>query len=164
MKIKIIITLIICLNLSSCFVGKIIETSKAKTEFTVENDAIPPEFGENKEMIIIGILRGRRSYDKYLKSAFKNYYNGKYILISAEEMRNSKYNDKKKYRYIFDYSDGSTITYTFSSGRKASSNNFRHFIFDRLNNKRYQSGAEFTFFAKSMKVYMANLEQKRISN
>ena len=99
-----------------------------------------------------------------MKSAVKKNYYGDYILLSTDESHDSKYADKEKYRFIFNYSSGSTRTTTYSDGLSSSSTYKRFYVRDRLTGKTYQSGAEFTYFAKAMKVYMANLEEKRIAN
>lgn len=69
--------------LNSCFVGKAVETSKMKSEFTEKNNAIPPEFGEDKNTVLLVLKRDRKSYDKGFKSALKE-YSGKYLLISKK--------------------------------------------------------------------------------
>lgn len=131
-----------------------------KTEFTEENKAIPPDFGSDKNTVLVCVLQGRGSYDKYLKSAAKKNYKDEYVVISPEQMKQAPYNDTQKYRYAFDYGSGSSVSYTGSS----LSTTFKRFhIYDRLNKKKWESGAEFSFFAKAMKVYMANLEAKRQS-
>ena len=154
---KIIFLIILGSFMQSCFIMKAIETPKMRKEFTEKNDAIPPEFGEDKNAVLLVIKRGRNSYDKGLKSAVKR-YSGKYLLINRDELVN--YTDLNKFRYIFDYSGGSTHTTHYSNGLSASSTYKRFYVYDRLNDKSYQSGAEFTFFGKAMKVYFENLNIK----
>ena len=129
-----------------------------KTEFTEENKAIPPTFGKDKEAVLICVLQGRGTYDRYLKSAAKN-YSGPVAFVKYDELESDPYSDKTKYRYLFDYGSGSTVHY--SNGPSVNVKRFH--VVDRLENKKYESGAEFSFFAKAMKVYMANLETKRQS-
>jgi hypothetical protein len=154
---KLLFIVLFSITLNSCFIGKAIEVPKMRKEFTEKNDAIPPEFGEDKNAVILVIKRGRNSYDKGLKSAVKR-YSGKYLLINRDELVN--YSDISKYRYIFDYSGGSTHTTQYSNGLSASSTYKRFYVYDRLNDRSYQSGAEFTFFGKAMKVYFENLNIK----
>lgn len=158
MRGKFILIPLVALVLQSCFVRKGIESNAAKSEFTVENDAIPPDFGKDENTVLIGILRQRKSYDKWVKKAFEN-YNGEYLLLSEFELSKPEYSDTEKYRYVFDYSDGSL----YRNGRYNSGSYKRFFIKDRLEDKMFQSGAEFTFFAKAMEVYVQNLENKRLS-
>ena len=62
----------------------------------------------NESFTVIGVLKERKSYDKYLKREFAN-YTGKYILATEEEIE-KRYSDTSKYRYIMDYSWGGTRT------------------------------------------------------
>lgn len=158
---KILLLLLFTSTLQSCFISKAIETRKMKREFIENNGAIPPDFGKDYTVLMVQ-LRGRGSYDRYLKSAAKKYL-GEYIIVKTDESIDEKYPDKKKFRYVFDYSDGSTVTTQFSNGKSASSVYKKFYVYDRLKKIRYQSGAEFTFFAKAMKIYFKNLELKRIS-
>jgi hypothetical protein len=152
----------VSITLSSCFIGKSIEASHMKQEFTEENDAIPPDFGKDNSTLLV-ILQGRNSYDNYVKRAVKNNYNGKYILVLSTDYYSGDYTDVNEYRYLFDYTNGSTSSTTFSNGMSASSTAKRYYIKDRLKDKMYQCGAEFGFFAKALEIYFQNLESKRIS-
>ena len=138
--------------------------SSLKKEFTEEHNAIPPDFGKEKTIFLV-VLRGRGSYDKYVKSAVKKYYTGDYVFVNVkkESIDDQKYNDKNIYRYYFDYSDGSVHTTNFGNGQSASSVYKRFFVEDRLLSKRYQSGGESSSFGKALKAYMGNLEIKRQS-
>ena len=149
--------LLIVITFNSCFISKSVDASKAKSEFTEENNAIPPAFGK-KGTVLLCVLQKRNSYDKYLKSAVKKNYNGEYLLVSEAQLNSEEYSDKEKYRFVFDYSEGKKV-YSTNSSQPAVYKRF--FVKDRLENKIYQSGAEFTFFAKAMKVYFENLEKKR---
>lgn len=155
--------LLITLSLNSCFISKAISKSKARKEFTEENNAIPPSFGKANEVILC-ILKNRSSYDRYLKSAFKKEYKGNYVLIYEPDLNSAKYADKEKYRYVFDYDGGTVMTTTWSDGLSASSQFKRYYILDRLEHKKYQTGGEFGFFALAMRCYVENLEIKRLSN
>lgn len=160
---RVLIFVMISTTFSSCFIGKAIETGKAKNEFTAENEAIPPDFGKDKQAVILGIIQNRRSYDKYLESAFKKNYTGPYKLITAEELVSGDYDDKEKYRYVLDYQGGTTQTTIRDGGLTSSIQYKRYFVHDRFENKSYMSGAEFTFFAKALKVYVENLDIHRKS-
>ncbi|MFV8334876.1 hypothetical protein ACNQF7_02185 [Flavobacterium sp. RSP29] len=166
-----LLLMILILSLNSCFIAKSIEAKHARAEFTTENKAIPPSFGKSNT-ILLCVLQGRNSYDKFLKSAVKKNYKGEYILIYSYDLSSDKYSDKNKYRYVFDYNSGSSIasTYRYSSPystvnsySNATTTYKRFYVNDRLENKIYQSGAEFGFFANAMKIYMANLEIERQS-
>lgn len=137
----------------------------AKDEFTEENEAIPPSFG-NENTVLVCVLRGRKSYDKYLMKGAEN-YTGKKVFITREELESEKYADTAIYRFVFDYSDGTTktTTTTYSTGSDLSSTTTmkRFYVEDRAENKIYQSGAEYTNFGKAIAAYMENLEAKRKS-
>lgn len=151
--------------ITTCFVSCFGVPSSLKKEFTEAHNAIPPDFGKDNSTVFLVVLRGRGSYDKYVKGAVKKYYKGEYVFVNVkkESINSEKYSDKNKYRYYFDYSDGSTITTTFTNGQSASSTLKRFFVEDRLLNKRYQSGGESSLFGKALKAYMGNLEIKRLS-
>jgi hypothetical protein len=155
--------MILTLSLNSCFIAKAISKGKARREFTEENKAIPPSFGKANEVILC-ILQDRNSYDKFLKSAFKKKYKGDYVLVYKPDLYSAKYADKEKYRYVFDYDGGSIMTTAWSDGLSASSTMKRYYIYDRLENTKYQTGGEFGFFALAMRCYVENLEIKRLSN
>lgn len=159
MKILRFLTLMsLTLLLNSCFALKASDANNARKEYTVENNAIPPQFGQDSNEVLLCMKKNRKSYDKYLKSAAE-LYNGKYEIISEAQLASDKYSDTKKYRYMFDYEGGTQVHY--SNGGTATAKRF--YIKDRLEDKDYKSGAEFTFFAKVMKVYFENLEAKRIT-
>ncbi len=161
---KILIFAIAFLLIATSFVSCFGVPTALKKEFTEQHNAIPPDFGKEKTVFVV-ILRGRGSYDKYVKSAVKKYYKGEYVFVNIkkESLNNDKFGDKNKYRYYFDYSDGSTVSTTFSNGQSATSTFKRFFVHDRLLDKRYQSGGETGMFGKALKAYMGNLEIKRQS-
>ncbi|VXB37047.1 conserved exported hypothetical protein [Flavobacterium sp. 9AF] len=151
-----------CLFLQSCFVGKAIEVPKLKEKFSEENNAIPPDFGKDDTILLV-MLRGRKSYDKYVLKAVQNNYFGKYIFVEAKDFYAGTYADREVYKYIFDYTDGSTSTALYSDGMQSSVTAKRFYVKDRLNEKMYQSGAESAYFAKALEAYFINLEEKRKS-
>ena len=147
--------LLASLSLSSCFGVP----TALKKEFTEAHNAIPPDLGKEKTTFLV-VLRGRGSYDNYVKGAVKKYYKGDYefVNLKKESLTSEKYSDKNKYRYYFDYSDGSTYTTGTTGGSFK-----RFFVHDRLLDKRYQSGGETGLFGKALKAYWGNLEIKRQS-
>ena len=118
-------------------------------------------------------LEDRKSYDKWVEKAFENNYFGKYELVKKEDLKQSKYNDIQKYRYYFTFEKGTEYTIKTTSQdvgfknpntKSYTSNYKRYYIFDRLNEKKYSSGAEFSYFSTAMEVYARNLEAKRNKN
>lgn len=172
MKIQKIITLLlIIISLQSCgiLVKKAITVSKAKKEYTVENYAIPPEFGNNSNEVLIGILKESKNYNNYLKRKIKKSYNGNYVLISDHELNSKKYSDLEKYRYVFTYKQGTKITTSVQTinGFTSGGNSYilqKFYVYDRLKKIEFISGAEFKFWAKSMEIYLKQLENQRIKN
>lgn len=156
-----IILIAFTFTLHSCFISGAIAKSHAKSEYTEEFNAIPPEFGQ-KHTIFLITLRKRSSYNKYLKNASKKYL-GECILINKGDEELEKYSDKSVYRFLFDYSDGSTSSVYYSDGLESSVTGKRFYVKDRLKDKIYNSGFETAFFGKALKAYMENLELKRIS-
>lgn len=152
------------LTLSSCSLRKVKETKKAKTEFTVKNGAIPPEFGQDSETYLVLVKRTKKRYNKFMEKALQKYYTGKYIVLSRAQLQSGDY-DSSKYRYEFDYDKGTKYQfYNPQTGKTYQPKFFkRYFVNDRLNDKKYKCGAEFTYFGNAMKVYFQNLELKRKS-
>lgn len=151
---KIAIVVILCSSLNSCFIGKAATVSKAKKEFTVENYAIPPEFGNDDNAYLIGVLHGPDYYDKFVRKNFDKAYTGKYVLLTQEELDSEKYQDLEKYRYTLAYRGGSSTTHKITITQK------KFFVYDRLNKKKYITGAEFPYYAKAMEVYLNQLDKK----
>jgi len=146
------IIIVISITLNSCMITKAHQASKARQEFTEENNAIPPEFGSDDKTVFICILKGKNNYDKSLKKIVTENYKGKYTFITQEELKAEKYKNKEIYRYLFNYfGNGSVHDYR------------EYFVKDRLEILTYQSGAGFSFFDKVLTIYMQNLELKRLS-
>jgi hypothetical protein len=145
-------------------------------KISIESGEIPPDM-KNKDFILIGVLIGKRSYDKYVLKEFEK-YTGNYILATESEIE-EKYNDVKKYRYIMNYQmeQGSIQTYNSNSryGKPApgvdfaepkySSQNttgFRYYLIDRLENKTYTRNSRSSFYAKEMRAYLQAIDRIRM--
>lgn len=154
---KITFIFLISFLLQSCFIGKAIQTKKMRSEYTEENNAIPPEFGKNTSEVLLVQLTGDPDpfLDIYRKGAVRRKYKGEYEIVNSKTDINTAFPDKKKYRYVFDSDYGSKM---------GSSSLQRYYVYDRLIDKKYSCGAEFTYYAKSMRVYMELLNNQRIKN
>lgn len=161
-KLPYLLIFVFAMSLQSCFVGKAIETKKMKSEFTEENNAIPPDFGQDKEAVLLLKFVGT-ARDGYLKRAAKKNYDGPYEILKKNTTADVAFPDKKKYRYIFDHDLGTGYSVTGTTGMTRYGNFKRYFIYDRLTDKKYSCGAEFTFYAKGIRVYMDALNTKRNS-
>ncbi len=171
-KIQITFTVLIIalLTLSSC--GAIVKT-KAKKLATVEEGAIPANFGGNNSVVLF-VTSGKRSYDKYLKRNIKKAYQGNYELVSKEALNSAKYADKDKYRYIFDfkkefysYHSDNAVIYGQSAhtGMKNATGQVRRFgITDRIDKKDYVMSMTSGFWSKLQRMYIKNMETVRLQN
>ncbi|MTI31418.1 hypothetical protein [Xanthovirga aplysinae] len=140
--------------MSSC--GLLVK-SRAISTFTTENKAIPTDFGK-EETILLCVVEGKRSYDKYLKKHVSNEYHGKYEFILRKDLDSDKFKDTSQYRYVFDYDRGSS----FTGGIAAT--NASYFIFDRKEDVKYISPLTSSFFSRLIQGYMINLEKERLKN
>lgn len=133
-----------------------------KSEYSEENNAIPPEFGKDPETVLLLKFVGS-GRDRFLKKAAKRNYDGPYEIVESGVSANKKFPDKEKYRYIIEHEMGTGYTITNASGRSTSGAFKRYYVYDRLEDKKYSSGAEFTFYAKGLRVYLDALNKKRNS-
>ncbi len=165
---KILLLLFVVTSLQSCFFAKINQVKKMKKLYTEEHNSIPPQFGVNKEEVLMVILKDNNPYyNGYIKRAVKKNYKGNYVLVKDSEYYDSKYSDKVKFRFYFDFSEGKSYSSTRfdKPGLSTNSGSFkRFFVNDRLINKRYQVNEDFNFFVKAMHIYLANLELKRATS
>lgn len=147
--------------MQSCFIGRLIQTPKMEEAFSEKNNAIPTNFDKNTTMLVI--IKGRGSYDRYLKKAIKKNFKGNYVFIKDEDLNSSNYSDTSKFRYVFDYSNGRTQTTHYSNGQSASSTWKVFYLFDRLENSKYSSGKDFSNFGLALNIYWKNIELKRLN-
>lgn len=151
--------LILC-TLSSCIfliMGPIVQ-AKARKELTEEKGAIPPDFGKDKSTLLV-VKTGINSYDKYLIKNFKSYV-GKYQIIESADTASSKYTDKVKFRYKFDYNDNVNTMVVYSDGSSMPLVVRRFYIYDRALSKSYSADMTSGYFSKVMKAYIENLNKK----
>ncbi|GAA3582467.1 hypothetical protein [Snuella lapsa] len=150
---------------------------KGNHYLTEAHGAIPPDFaGDQTTMVFI---THHRSYNKYLKRNVRKYYHGSYEFATADEFtENTKYQDVKTYRYVFDYvyiqpggvafknqtvTSGNFST-TMTTARAPLYNVKKFSIWDRKNDAIYRSKITSSFWSKLQKVYLRKLEKKRISS
>lgn len=158
---KIFICLLIASISQSCvFLAAPITKSKATKNLTVEKNAIPPDLGRD-DTYVIGLLDERRSRDKYLIKHIEKNYKGKYV-FSTEKDLTVKYADVDAYRYVLKYKRiNNTVYYNTSMTDVPSSN---YFIYDRKEDKIYNSGFHSGMFGKVIKAYAQNMEKQRLVN
>jgi hypothetical protein len=159
---KILLLLFVSLTMQSCFIIKSMESSNMRSGLSEKNNAIPPDFGKDNTVLLI-VLRGYEAYDKYAIKAAKGYL-GEYKLIKQNELSDEKYSDLSKYRYVFDFIEGSTKSVYYTDTKLTSNYTLKNFfVYDRKINKMYNSGSQSSFYALLMKAYFENLEAKRKS-
>lgn len=167
LNVKSFLLLIVLITTQSCFIAKSAARSDARKKFTVENNAIPPDFGKEPTTLLI-VLRDNKGYNKWTKKAVKKKYHGEYVFVTREDLEKEEYKNTTKYRYLFDYADGSTGSHfvTNSTGNTyITTFKFKqYYVMDLKNNITYKSGAEFSFYGEAMKVYFENLEALRVAN
>lgn len=128
---------------------------------TIESGVIPPEMAKEK-FTLIGVMHGRKSYDKYLKSGFEQNYFGDYVLMELK-LVDEKYPDKAKYRYLLDYNTRVT-PYTYHNGKSlvtTSTTAYIYYIEDRLTGKKYTRSNGSSFFAKEIQAMTKAIERTR---
>lgn len=167
LNLKSYLLLVILLFTQSCFISKSVARSKARKTFTVENNAIPPDFGKEPTTLLV-ILRESKGYNRWAKKAVRKKYFGEYVFITRADLEKEEYKDTTKYRYLFDYAAGSTGSsygYTSTGVRYETTLVFKkYYVYDLKTGKTYKSGAEFTNYGEAMKAYFENLEAIRKAN
>ena len=129
-------------------------TSAVADKITIESGEIPPDM-KTEKFILIGTLKDKRSYDKYVEKEF-DAYTGEYVLATKEEI-STKYPDKSKYRYIMD-----CVEVRSPSGNgKDYTTGFRYYIRDRKTGTNYTRKGQSSFFALEMKAYLKAIEAVR---
>lgn len=140
--------------------------SLAKSQITVERKAIPPDFGKDNTVLLC-IIKGKKSYDKYMKKHVINEYHGKYEFVLKKDLYDDKYDDTSKYRYLLDLNKIEYSNYAYS-GRDEWRTNYvttaAYYILDREENLTYESPMTSSFFAKIIQAYMINLEKERLKH
>ena len=126
---------------------------------TIKSGQIPPDM-QTEKFTLIGIVNGKKSYDKYVKKKFSE-YTGEYVLAEIEEV-DEKYKDVNKYRYILsgtlevEYSAPTTLY-----GQPVRHSGFRCYIFDRKEDKMYRRKRRSSFFALEIEACLTAIEMIR---
>jgi len=131
-----------------CVLNSCASVNSVASKITIDSGEIPPEM-KNENFILIGILSGRNSYDKFVKKAF-NEYPGEYVLGTMEDL-NTKYNDIEKYRYYMNYG--------LSNNRITNAVGTRYYIVDRKLGKTYRRKSGSSFYALEMEAYLQAIDR-----
>jgi hypothetical protein len=147
-----IILLLIALIASSC-------CSTVEKRIKENDKQIPIGFG--KEDTYLLVLQKNRRYNKWLDKRFPENYFGKYEVIAPDQISDSKYADKDKYRYTFDFEYGADPDFY----RMVATGTMVSFVlFDRVTGKFYKSAFAGQDVSDYMKDYLIRLEQIRKKN
>ena len=141
--------------LSSC--GGMVKNAALK-KTTIENEAIPSGFGKESSVLICKLVY-RNSIDRYMKKHIENNYKGKYEFVTKNNLFSSKYDNKDKYRYVFEHK---TTNANPISGPNYSV--FSYQIRDRKTNKTYTNGVYSSYFSKLIEAYVLAMERARTKN
>ncbi|TCI92143.1 hypothetical protein [Tenacibaculum sp. M341] len=159
---KRVIIVLISVLFSSC--GMIIQ-GVASGKTSIEKGAIPPDFA-NTDHILLCMLDGKKSVDKYMKKHVEKNYKGKYEFVTREDLKTKdKYSDKDTYRYIFEsekgYAQGQpgmgASTYSTGPGY----NVYKYGIWDRIKLETYSNGVYSSYYGKLIKAYTVKMEKVR---
>ncbi len=151
MKTRLILNLIlISLSLTMISCGSLVKGMALK-KTTVEENAIPAEFGATNSTLLIA-LSGKNARDKYLKKYFKENYHGEFLFVKSDKIDSEKYNDKDKYRYVFDVDRKTNLSPTYNGMTNRFETNgttwSKYFIKDRKTDKNYYSKLKYIFAVK----------------
>jgi hypothetical protein len=128
----------------------------SKQYISVERGAIPPDFGvENSTLLCIA---GNKGYTKYLVKNFESLYRRDFKVIEKNDLQSDDYDDKEKYRFVFDFYDVSKV-HTNSNGSTTRSSK-KFFIIDRKDDKKYYCQFTTAYYSKLQKVYIEKLNDK----
>ncbi|WP_312089239.1 hypothetical protein [Chryseobacterium sp.] len=152
---KTLITSLASIAILSTSLQSCASTSSVANKITIESGEIPPDM-KSEDFTLIGVLKERGSYDKYVKIAFAN-YTGKYVLATESEITN-KYSDTNKYRYIMDYERETASLTVAGTSKSQTVPGKRYFILDRKTDKEYQRKTWSSFYAKEMQAYLKAIE------
>ncbi len=129
---------------------------KVTALLTVEDGAIPPQFGVDESTLLVVEL-GKRWHDKYLERHFKANYSGKYLLVTREELVSDQYADTTQYRFAF------LSAYDVYPTGNSAYHAFAYSIMDRATDEPYGGGTT-TFYGPYIKAYTKNLEAVQTKN
>ncbi len=136
-------------------------TKGAAKSITVASGEIPPDMA-NEDFTIIGILHGKKNYDKWVVKDFAA-YPGNSVTGTMEDVT-STYRDVKKYRYLMDGDmKRERTSMTNAKGRQeyTTTISYRYYILDRKTGKTYKRKDDSSFFSKEMIAYLKAVDAVR---
>jgi len=160
---KVFLCFMIAYACQSCiFLAAPIAKDQANKQLTVENNGIPTDIGMDGTYVI-GLLEERESRDKYLRKHLDANYKGDYVYSTMAELE-TKYADVTKYRYVLTYTKLSGGVYHISDQTTTPTSSSNYFIYDRKENKEYNTKFHSSMFGKVIEAYAKNMEKQRVVN
>lgn len=144
---------VILLTVVSC-----VTVEDLANSITVETGEIPPDM-EREDFTIIGVLKGRKSYDKWVRKGFAN-YTGRYVLATISEIK-EKYSNVDEYRYYIDFDKEVEIDYDWEAERDVKTTRYRYHIVDRKRKKKYVRVSTTKAFARQLEGYVMAIDVAR---
>lgn len=145
-------TIIFCIFLGSVAIAQPNFAEQAVKYVSVEQKAIPPDFGKDANEITVFVLSGKKNYDKNLREIVALNYNGAHVFATKSELETT-YADHGKYRFLFVASrddDGGARVYEFV-------------IRDRKTGNFFTNRRAWFQLKKVLTLYMRQLERKRLN-
>jgi hypothetical protein len=143
----------------------------AVSEIIRADENVPPGIGCDGTVLLC-IVKGKKSYDKYMKKQVEKNYFGKYEFVLAENLKDEKYANTSVYRYIFAaHIDGKynvdllSPPGTLVQDRIGNATySYSYSVLDRTDLRLYGNGVSSSFFSKLIKANAIRLEKSRSAN
>lgn len=132
---------------------------------TIKDDGvqIPPDFGKD-DITILAVKTGGKKYNRTLEKVLPKSYNGKYVIIEPDQIDDTTYSDKSKYRYVFDNSVYTGVyRYNIETHSEVGMGVMKFQLYDRITGKSYQTKTGMSGYGKLMHLYLRKLDRKRMS-
>lgn len=161
MKSKILIVFLIStMFLGSCGIGLLVIRPISRNQIQKSiNTNIPPDLGKENTNVIF-LLIGTK-YDKYIKKRAPKFYLGKQKFMTIKEAGKLTSDTEDVDRFIFSCTDPAVSFDNFQNTTNITPRYF--YIYDRLENKKYQCSPYSSLYVRVMEAYLMEMENYRIS-
>ncbi len=143
-----LITVILCFNACLVASNKMIKDNGKE---------IPADLGNTKTTKLV-MEHNKKNYDNSLEKNWNKHYTGDFIIISNDDVSQAKYQDTKKYRYVFDYS----LTGSSATGRNTLEYSF--YLLDRQDGHKYITRLSELLWSEFMIAYIKKMNEIRAKN
>lgn len=128
-----------------------------------EMELVPPDFGKDTTIILVEETE-RDKVNKEFEEIFEKYFPGSFLMIPASTYSDTKYKDRKKYRYVFK----TRIKFVAATGmgptRMPATFEYAYQIYDRETGKYYGLDQGSDSWKKLLKRYVAKLADQWKTN